>query len=126
MAGAIYVVPAHERTTRLLWIPRVYSVFQHPRRLYPVLISVARWVTPIFVAFDVVSLIIQLIGTVSASSTQATDANAAKKLKTGKDVALAAGSRFTNRSIWGIHSRRRSFLLHLPTVRRRSSVKRTG
>ncbi|KAI2612487.1 RTA1-domain-containing protein [Hypoxylon fragiforme] len=48
MAGAIYVVPAHERTTRLLWIP-------------------PRWVTPIFVAFDVVSLIIQLIGTARTS-----------------------------------------------------------
>ncbi|KAI0386241.1 RTA1-domain-containing protein [Hypomontagnella monticulosa] len=79
MAGAIYVVfgrivfhvvPAQERTTRLLWIP-------------------PRWITPIFVAFDVLSLIVQLIGAVAVSSTKATDENAANKLKIGKDVALA-------------------------------------
>ncbi|KAI2470628.1 RTA1-domain-containing protein [Annulohypoxylon bovei var. microspora] len=79
MAGVIYVVfgrivfhvvPAEERTTRLLWIP-------------------PRWITPIFVAFDVIALLVQLFGAVSVSSTQATDDNAANKLKTGKDVALA-------------------------------------
>ncbi|KAI2639668.1 RTA1-domain-containing protein [Hypomontagnella submonticulosa] len=78
MAGAIYVVfgrivfhvvPAQERTTRLLWIP-------------------PRWITPIFVAFDILSLIVQLIGAVAVSSTKATDENAANKLKIGKDVAL--------------------------------------
>ncbi|KAI1448230.1 RTA1-domain-containing protein [Annulohypoxylon stygium] len=79
MAGAIYVVfgrivfhvvPAEERTTRLLWIP-------------------PRWITPIFVTFDVVALLVQLIGAVSVSSTQATDEDAANKLKLGKDIALA-------------------------------------
>ncbi|KAI1397195.1 RTA1-domain-containing protein [Hypoxylon fuscum] len=78
MAGAIYVVfgrivfhvvPAEERTTRLLWIP-------------------PRFVTPIFVTFDVVALLVQLIGAVMVSSTQATDANAASKLKNGKNIAL--------------------------------------
>ncbi|KAI1106915.1 RTA1-domain-containing protein [Jackrogersella minutella] len=79
MAGAIYVVfgrivfhvvPAQERTTRLLWIP-------------------PRWVTPIFVAFDIIALFVQLIGAVSVSGTRATDKDAANKLKIGKDVALA-------------------------------------
>ncbi|KAI8966242.1 RTA1 like protein [Daldinia sp. FL1419] len=78
MAGAIYVVfgrivfhvvPAHERTTRLLWIP-------------------PRWITPIFVTFDVISLLVQLVGAVSVSSTQVTDEDAEKKMNTGKNVAL--------------------------------------
>ncbi|KAI1374674.1 RTA1 like protein-domain-containing protein [Hypoxylon crocopeplum] len=78
MAGVIYVVfgrivfhvvPAQERTTRLLWVP-------------------PRWVTPIFVAFDVISLLVQLIGAVMVSSTKATDENAADKLKRGKNIAL--------------------------------------
>ncbi|KAI0881950.1 RTA1-domain-containing protein [Annulohypoxylon maeteangense] len=79
MAGAIYVVfgrivfhvvPAEERTMRLLWIP-------------------PRWITPIFVTFDIVALLVQLIGAVSVSSTQATDEDAMNKLKIGKDIALA-------------------------------------
>ncbi|KAI4859576.1 RTA1-domain-containing protein [Hypoxylon rubiginosum] len=79
MAAAIYVVfgrivvhvvPAQQRTMRLLWVP-------------------PRWITPIFVACDVVALVVQLIGAVMVSSTQATDKNAAKKLNTGKNMALA-------------------------------------
>ncbi|KAI1805806.1 RTA1 like protein [Daldinia bambusicola] len=78
MAGAVYVVfgrivfhvvPAHERTTRLLWIP-------------------PRWITPIFVTFDIVSLLVQLVGAVAVSSTQATDEDAKKKINTGKNVAV--------------------------------------
>ncbi|KAI0841673.1 RTA1-domain-containing protein [Hypoxylon sp. FL0890] len=78
MAGVIYVVfgrivfhvvPAEERTTRLLWIP-------------------PRWITPIFVSCDIIALFVQLIGAVSVSSTQATDEDAANKLKIGKDIAL--------------------------------------
>ncbi|KAL7626584.1 hypothetical protein AAE478_003356 [Parahypoxylon ruwenzoriense] len=78
MAGVIYVVfgrivfhvvPAQERTMRLLWVP-------------------ARWITPIFVTFDIVSLVVQLLGAVIVSSTQVTDKNVASRLKTGKDVAL--------------------------------------
>lgn len=52
------------------------------------LTAAARWITPIFVAFDILSLIVQLIGAVAVSSTKATDENAANKLKIGKDVAL--------------------------------------
>ncbi|KAI0180842.1 RTA1-domain-containing protein [Hypoxylon sp. FL1284] len=79
MAAAIYVVfgrivvhvvPAQQRTMRLLWVP-------------------PRWITPIFVACDVVALLVQLIGAVLVSSTKATDENAADKLKLGKDIALA-------------------------------------
>ncbi|KAI1772494.1 RTA1-domain-containing protein [Hypoxylon cercidicola] len=79
MAAAIYVVfgrivvhvvPAQQRTMELLWVP-------------------PRWITPIFVAFDVVALIVQLIGAVMVSSTQATDENASNKLNLGKNTALA-------------------------------------
>ncbi|XXG96477.1 hypothetical protein Hte_002760 [Hypoxylon texense] len=66
----VHVVPAQQRTTRLLWVP-------------------PRWITPIFVACDVVALVVQLIGAIMVSSTQATDTNAAKKLNTGKNIALA-------------------------------------
>ncbi|KAI1412932.1 RTA1-domain-containing protein [Hypoxylon sp. FL1857] len=78
MAGVIYVVfgrivfhvvPAEHRTTKLLWIP-------------------PRWITPIFVSFDIIALLVQLIGAVSVSGTRATDKDAANKLKIGKDVAL--------------------------------------
>ncbi|KAI2626699.1 RTA1-domain-containing protein [Hypoxylon sp. NC1633] len=79
MAGIIYVVfgrvvfhvvPAHERTTRLLWVP-------------------PRWVTPIFVSFDIIALLVQLIGAVIVSSTKPTDQDAANKLQRGKNIALA-------------------------------------
>ncbi|KAI1478997.1 hypothetical protein K445DRAFT_73746 [Daldinia sp. EC12] len=78
MAGVIYVVfgrivfhvvPARERTTRLLWIP-------------------PRWITPIFVTFDIISLLVQLVGAISISSTQMTDEDAEDKINTGKNVAL--------------------------------------
>ncbi|KAI0851872.1 RTA1 like protein [Daldinia vernicosa] len=78
MAGVIYVVfgrivfhvvPTQERTTRLLWIP-------------------PRWITPIFVTFDVISLLVQLFGAVSVSSTEVTDEGAEEKINTGKNVAL--------------------------------------
>ncbi|KAI1384711.1 RTA1-domain-containing protein [Hypoxylon trugodes] len=79
MAGAIYVVfgrivfhviPAQDRTTGLLWIP-------------------PRWITPIFVTFDIVSLIVQLIGAAVVAATRPTDDNAANNLNMGKNVALA-------------------------------------
>lgn len=82
MAGIIYVafgrivfhvVPAEHRTTRLLWVP-------------------PRWLTPIFVCFDIFSLLLQLVGAVIISGTQVTDKNAASKLQTGKDIALAGVS----------------------------------
>jgi hypothetical protein len=78
MAGIIYVVfgrlvfhvvPAHARTLRLLWVP-------------------ARFVTPFFVGFDILSLFLQLIGAVLVTSTQVTDDNAAQKLQRGKDIAI--------------------------------------
>ncbi|OTB04922.1 hypothetical protein M426DRAFT_73082 [Hypoxylon sp. CI-4A] len=79
MAGAIYVVfgrivfhvvPTEERTTRLLWIP-------------------PRWITPIFVTFDIIALIVQLLGAVSVAGTKPTDQDALNRIKTGKNVALA-------------------------------------
>lgn len=50
--------------------------------------SIARWITPIFVGCDVVSLILQLIGAVMIAGTSPTDANAIDKLHRGKDIAL--------------------------------------
>ncbi|EPE10025.1 rta1 domain protein [Ophiostoma piceae UAMH 11346] len=82
MAGIIYVafgrivfhvVPPEARTTRLLWVP-------------------PRWLTPIFVFFDIFALLLQLIGAVIISATQVTDKNAVSKLHVGKDIALAGVS----------------------------------
>ncbi|KAI1769183.1 RTA1-domain-containing protein [Hypoxylon sp. FL1150] len=66
----VHVVPAQQRTTKLLWVP-------------------PRWITPIFVSFDVAALLVQLIGAVLVSTTQVTDNNAANKLNLGKNIALA-------------------------------------
>jgi len=49
----------------------------------------ARWLTPIFVGFDIFALFLQLVGAVMITGTQVTDTNAASKLQTGKDIALA-------------------------------------
>jgi len=79
MAGIIYVVfgrivfhvvPASARSTKLLWLP-------------------PRWLTPIFVGVDIFALLLQLVGAVMIAGTQAADANAAQKLRTGKNVALS-------------------------------------
>ncbi|KAI1082196.1 RTA1-domain-containing protein [Whalleya microplaca] len=56
--------------------------------LAPVLMA-ARWITPIFVSFDIVALIIQLIGAIIVSGTQPTDENAQDKMNLGKNIALA-------------------------------------
>ncbi|EOO04454.1 putative rta1 domain protein [Phaeoacremonium minimum UCRPA7] len=78
MAGVIYVVfgrivflvvPSQHRTTKFLWVP-------------------ARWITPIFVGFDVVALLLQLIGAVMISGTSPTDKNAKDKLHRGRDIAM--------------------------------------
>jgi hypothetical protein len=53
------------------------------------LTKIARFITPIFVGFDVFTLFLQLIGAVIVSSTLPTDSDAAKKLQMGKDIALA-------------------------------------
>ena len=82
MAGIVYVafgrivfhvVPPEARTLRLLWVP-------------------PRWLTPIFVGFDVLALCLQLIGAVIISGTEITSPNAAHKLKNGKHLALAGVS----------------------------------
>ncbi|KAJ2897988.1 putative rta1 domain protein [Zalerion maritima] len=79
MAAAIYVifgrvvfhiVPQHARSLKLLWIP-------------------PRFVTPIFVGFDVIALFLQTIGAIMVSSTQATDGNAKEKMNRGKDLAMS-------------------------------------
>lgn len=58
------VVPREERTIGLCWVP-------------------ARFITPLFVGFDVVALFIQLIGAIMISSVGHSDSNAASKLNRG-------------------------------------------
>ena len=48
----------------------------------------ARWLTPVFVSFDILSLLLQLVGAVRISDTQPTDLDASQKLNRGKDIAL--------------------------------------
>lgn len=64
------VVPREERTIRLCWVP-------------------ARFITPLFVGFDVVALFLQLIGAIMISSVGPSDSNAASKLNRGKVIAQA-------------------------------------
>jgi hypothetical protein len=64
------IVPRQERTFRLCWVP-------------------PRFITPLFVGFDVVALFLQLIGAVMISSVDATEKDAASKLNRGKHIAQA-------------------------------------
>lgn len=49
----------------------------------------ARFITPLFVGFDVVALFLQLIGAIMISSVGPNDSNAASKLNRGKQIAQA-------------------------------------
>ncbi|OQD99741.1 hypothetical protein PENVUL_c061G07704 [Penicillium vulpinum] len=62
------VVPKEQRTFRLCWVP-------------------PRWITPIFVGFDIIALLLQLGGAVMISTVEVTDKDARKNLNTGKHVA---------------------------------------
>ncbi|PSR90400.1 putative RTA1 domain protein [Coniella lustricola] len=82
MTGIIYVVfgrivfhvvPAEHRSTKLLWVP-------------------PRWCTPIFVAFDIAALFLQLVGAVMIAGTSITDPNYLAKVHKGKNIALAGVS----------------------------------
>ncbi|OKL64584.1 hypothetical protein UA08_00586 [Talaromyces atroroseus] len=64
------VVPRELRTLRLIWVP-------------------PRFVTPIFVFFDIVALLLQLSGAVIISSIQATDPDFQEKIHHGKTLAEA-------------------------------------
>ncbi|KAH8698587.1 RTA1 like protein [Talaromyces proteolyticus] len=63
-------VPRGSRTLKLIWVP-------------------PRFVTPIFVFFDIIALLLQLAGAVIISGTQATDKDAQKKINNGKGIAQA-------------------------------------
>lgn len=54
--------------------------------------SAARWVTPIFVAFDIAALLLQLVGAVMIAGTSITDPNYLDKVHRGKYIALAGVS----------------------------------
>ncbi|KAJ5808786.1 RTA1 like protein-domain-containing protein [Penicillium riverlandense] len=62
------IVPCEERTFRLCWVP-------------------PRWITPIFVGFDVVALLLQLVGAVMVASVNPGDNDSANKLNRGKHIA---------------------------------------
>lgn len=80
MAGACYVVfgrivfhvvPKEARTLRLLWIS-------------------PRWLTPIFVVFDIIALIVQLLGAIklTAINTSSSPATINKDAASGKKIAM--------------------------------------
>jgi hypothetical protein len=52
-------------------------------------LRLARWVTPIFVTFDIIALFLQATGAAMVASVQSTDANAEDNLSRGKTLALA-------------------------------------
>lgn len=49
----------------------------------------ARFITPIFVICDIIALLLQAIGAVLVSTTEATDPDVASKLARGRDMAMA-------------------------------------
>ncbi|KAL2822151.1 RTA1 like protein-domain-containing protein [Aspergillus cavernicola] len=78
MAGALYVlfgriiflvVPKDQRTFRICWVP-------------------PRFVTPIFVGFDVIALFLQLIGAVMITSGNGTSQDDIDSFNRGRDLAL--------------------------------------
>ncbi|KAF5629640.1 rta1 domain protein [Fusarium tjaetaba] len=82
MAGVIYVifarivfwvVPPESRTLRFLWVP-------------------ARFITLLFVGFDIISLLLQLVAAVLIAGTDPTDPDAKSKLNLGKTLGLVGVS----------------------------------
>ncbi|KAF5662693.1 RTM1-like protein [Fusarium heterosporum] len=82
MAGVIYVifarlvywvVPAESRTLRFLWVP-------------------PRFITLLFVGFDVVSLLLQLVAAILIAGTDPTEHDAKSKLNLGKTLGLVGVS----------------------------------
>lgn len=78
MAGIIYVVfgrivflvvPPRDRRFRLLWAP-------------------ARWLTPIFVGFDVISLLMQLIGALMLTSAEPSDSDFQDQIDRGRIIGI--------------------------------------
>ncbi|KAF5609315.1 rta1 domain protein [Fusarium subglutinans] len=86
MAGVIYVifarvvfwvVPPESRTLRFLWVP-VYDA--------------ARFITLLFVGFDIISLLLQLVAAVLIAGTDPTDPDAKSKLNLGKTLGIVGVS----------------------------------
>ncbi|KAL4949034.1 RTA1 like protein-domain-containing protein [Aspergillus filifer] len=78
MAGALYVlfgriifliVPRDKRTFRICWVP-------------------PRWITPIFVGFDIIALLLQLAGAVMITSSNGTSQEDIDSFERGRDLAL--------------------------------------
>lgn len=62
------IVPREKRTFKLCWVP-------------------PRFITPLFVGFDIVALLLQMGGAIMITSVDDNDKNARDKLNTGKHVA---------------------------------------
>lgn len=78
MAGIIYVVfgrivflvvPPQDRRFRLLWAP-------------------ARWLTPVFVGFDIISLLMQLVGALMLTRADPTDSDFKDQLDRGRIIGV--------------------------------------
>ena len=78
MAGALYVlfgriiflvVPRDKRTFRICWVP-------------------PRWITPIFVGFDIIALLLQLVGAVMITSSNGSSQDDIDSFERGRDLAL--------------------------------------
>lgn len=78
MAGALYVlfgriiylvVPREQRTFRICWVP-------------------PRWVTPLFVGFDIAALMLQLIGALMITAGDGTSKEDLDTFNRGRDLAL--------------------------------------
>ncbi|KAL4881014.1 RTA1 like protein-domain-containing protein [Aspergillus karnatakaensis] len=78
MAGALYVlfgriiflvVPKEQRTLKICWVP-------------------PRWITPIFVGFDIIALLMQLVGAVMITSGNGNSQEDIDTFNRGRDLAL--------------------------------------
>lgn len=96
MAGVIYVVfariifhvvPADSRTAKLLWVPGKYIYRIIKSSSGPNLLRPARWITPIFVTFDILALFLQATGAAMVAGVQGTDTSAKDQMNRGKTLA---------------------------------------
>ncbi|KAL4935668.1 hypothetical protein BDV06DRAFT_234117 [Aspergillus oleicola] len=78
MAGALYVlfgriifliVPREKRTFKICWVP-------------------PRWITPVFVGFDIIALLLQLVGAVMITSGNGNSQDDIDTFNRGRDLAL--------------------------------------
>ncbi|KAF9769780.1 hypothetical protein IL306_012742 [Fusarium sp. DS 682] len=100
MAGVIYVifarivfwvVPPESRTLRFLWVPGEYLHDMTEKEILT-MVDPARFITLLFVGFDIISLLLQLVAAVLIAGTDPTDPDAKNKLNLGKTLGLVGVS----------------------------------